>query len=80
MTDCMKMVSVWLNVGFHGKEHNITCGSSWNGRKVFCDPCEKKIQEQYPQGYDYYPGDRCKHGVYTGGCGIDYMCPRCEEE
>ena len=22
--------------------------------------------------------DYCKHGTYVGGCGIDYMCPRCE--
>ena len=26
---------------------------------------------------DYYTG-RCKHGVYVGGCGIDYMCGACE--
>lgn len=21
----------------------------------------------------------CKHGVYVGGCGIDWMCQRCED-
>ena len=25
--------------------------------------------------YDGY----CRHGVYTGGCGADYMCGRCED-
>lgn len=20
----------------------------------------------------------CEHGVYVGGCGIDWMCPECE--
>lgn len=22
---------------------------------------------------------RCKHGVYVGGCGIDWMCGACED-
>ena len=22
----------------------------------------------------------CKHGIYVGGCGIDWMCGRCELE
>ena len=24
--------------------------------------------------------DYCPHGVYVGGCGIDYMCGICESE
>jgi hypothetical protein len=24
------------------------------------------------------PNGYCKHGVYVGGCGIDFMCGRCE--
>lgn len=24
------------------------------------------------------PHDHCRHGVYVGGCGPDYMCGRCE--
>lgn len=24
------------------------------------------------------PYDHCRHGVYVGGCGYDYMCPACE--
>jgi hypothetical protein len=23
-------------------------------------------------------GDTCRHGVYVGGVGIDWMCGRCE--
>lgn len=25
------------------------------------------------------PDGYCKHGVYVGGCGIDWMCGRCED-
>ena len=25
-----------------------------------------------------YDDDYCKHGVYVGGCGIDWMCGKCE--
>ena len=24
------------------------------------------------------PNGYCKHGIYVGGCGIDFMCGRCE--
>jgi hypothetical protein len=34
---------------------------------------------RYPQGWNYYPGDVCCHGVYVGGCGIDWMCGPCED-
>lgn len=27
----------------------------------------------------YYEGDHCPHGVYVGGCGIDWMCQWCED-
>lgn len=27
----------------------------------------------------YYDGDHCPHGVYVGGCGIDWMCQWCED-
>lgn len=54
------------------------CGSYFMGRIVLCDECFAKYDAQYPQGWRGYPGDVCEHGNYTGGCGIDYMCPRCE--
>lgn len=31
-------------------------------------------------GYDNYDRDYCKHGIYVGGCGIDWICGRCENE
>lgn len=40
----------------------------------------KRLIKYYPQGWRYYAGDTCKHGVYVGGCGIDWMCGRCEME
>lgn len=45
---------------------------------ALCDVCEAEIKKAYPQGFRYYPGDTCKHGVYVGGCGPDYMCGKCE--
>jgi hypothetical protein len=44
------------------------CGCWWGSR----------LNRQYPQGWSYYPGDICRHGIYTGGCGRDLMCWSCE--
>lgn len=54
------------------------CGKQRHGQIQLCEKCLAKYQKQYPQGWRYYPGDVCRHGVYTGGCGVDRMCPRCE--
>jgi hypothetical protein len=35
-------------------------------------------REEYPQGWQSYPGDICPHGRYVGGVGIDHMCGFCE--
>jgi hypothetical protein len=43
-----------------------------------CELCEPLYEKLYPQGWHYYPGDVCIHGVYVGGCGVDYMCAACE--
>lgn len=43
-----------------------------------CPECYPLYLDLYPQGWAYYPGDVCPHGVYVGGCGIDWMCPVCE--
>lgn len=53
------------------------CGT-WHGDQVLCNTCEDRNKARYPQGWQSYPGDTCKHGVYVGGCGVDYMCGRCE--
>ena len=39
-----------------------------------------RLEKMYPQGWSYYPGDTCQHGVYVGGCGVDWMCIQCELE
>lgn len=43
-----------------------------------CDQCRPLLERCYPQGWRYYPGDCCPHGVYVGGCGPDLMCGQCE--
>ena len=55
-----------------------TCGKSFAGRLILCPTCELAYSKQYPQGWRFYPGDLCKHGVYIGGSGADLMCGRCE--
>jgi hypothetical protein len=43
-----------------------------------CDACRPLLAVIHPQGWRYYPGDTCPHGVYVGGCGVDLMCGTCE--
>jgi hypothetical protein len=61
-----------------GSDIMVKCGDYYTHGTVLCEPCEKKAKAKYPQGWDYYPGDRCKHGVYVGGVGRDWMCGACE--
>ena len=61
-----------------GREYKVKCGTPGPNEYHFCDPCDKKNEASYPQGWRYYPGDVCPHGVYVGGCGIDWMCGQCE--
>lgn len=56
----------------------IKCGDSGTYGTELCEECEKDFTERYPQGWSYYPGDRCTHGVYVGGVGVDHMCHNCE--
>jgi len=74
----------WYQVsGYREVAMNTTCGTyqtDVQGRQEqrFCDACVSKATKAYPQGWETYPGDRCSHGNYVGGVGIDYMCPTCE--
>lgn len=61
-----------------GEEIFDPCGSYFGGDKVLCDRCERIAVQRYPQGWSSYPGDVCRHGMYVGGCGADYMCGYCE--
>jgi len=54
------------------------CGKVSVNGTYYCDPCLADLRRRYPQGWRYYAGDTCKHGTYVGGCGIDWMCGRCE--
>ena len=56
----------------------VPCGEWWDGGVVFCAGHKWLYEQEYPQGWESYPGDICPHGVYVGGCGIDWMCPHCE--
>ncbi len=58
----------------------VYCGDWYNGGKEYCEEHLAVMEKRYPQGWDYYPGDKCKHGVYVGGSGIDWMCHQCEME
>lgn len=54
------------------------CGAWGPNGNVYCDFHQKEQEDRYPQGWRYYPGDVCPHGVYVGGSGIDWMCGVCE--
>ena len=55
----------------------IPCGE-WHDGNVYCKPHYEWYNKLYPQGWRSYPGDVCRHGMYTGGSGIDWMCGQCE--
>lgn len=61
-----------------GTEYTWPCGQYVGGDQLLCDGCHEKAVNRYPQGWSSYPGDTCRHGVYVGGCGADYMCGACE--
>lgn len=58
----------------------VKCGDWARGEVQLCERCTRIAHLEYPQGWYYYPGDVCPHGRYTGGCGVDIICPNCELE
>lgn len=38
-----------------------------------------ELKARYPQGWAYFPGDTCRHGVYVN-TDYDIPCARCEYE
>lgn len=64
-------------------EITINCGDIYSSghrtETAQCPACEAAASEQYPQGWRFYPGDICKHGVYVGG-DHDCACGQCESE
>lgn len=53
-------------------------GRSPTNDDPYCEVATRLLRLRYPQGWNYYAGDTCRHGVYTGGCGADNMCGACE--
>ena len=74
---CTNKVTIYTGTWFQNA-HEVPCGKTVAGVVQMCNECVAKYNKIYPQGWSYYPGDTCKHGVYVGGCGVDYMCPQCE--
>lgn len=65
-------------VDHYSEARDIMCGDRFWGSLQYCSYHERAYELWYPQGWNYYPGDVCPHGMYTGGSGIDWMCGPCE--
>ena len=79
----------WFQVMPHPSYAEVTmetpCGTSQTngyGRPEtrFCPPCLKYWQQLRPQGWQSYPGDKCRHGTYVGGIAEDWECGYCLQE
>lgn len=68
----------WNNEPITEEGRPVYCGDWYMDGTEICDECMPYYRAWYPQGWAYYPGDICKHGTYTGGSGIDWMCGPCE--
>jgi len=77
---CKNKLTVYVEHGYSIKKIEVKCGTWLRGYKELCLACTKQAEKDFPQGWKYYPGDVCEHGTYIGGCGIDHMCPMCENE
>lgn len=75
-TTCNKLVVV--STRQDGSPVTRRCGEYYIGELMLCAEHFAEAQARYPQGWESYPGDRCKHGVYVGGVLEDNMCMRCE--
>lgn len=75
---------IWYNLDANSTEMKAYCGKTQtdvmgNTRKRLCEACEDKGKQEFPQGWETYPGDRCPHGVYVGGVMEDRICVICED-
>lgn len=69
----------YIDSSIHTEGRPVYCGDWKDGSMVLCNDCEDRAKQEYPQGWNWYPGDICEHGKYVGGCGIDLMCQWCED-
>lgn len=75
---CTELVTQFVPRGYGYKEVQTPCGMTGiHGGRLMCEKCEEKAERDYPQGWTYYPGDTCQHGVYVGG-DYDCACFQCE--
>ena len=75
---CKNRVSTMVPRGYHYKEVMLPCGSTGpDGYVVLCEDCLAEAEKQFPQGWNYRPGDTCKHGVYQNP-EHDCCCSLCE--
>jgi len=71
--------TVFYRYDYNGEPVYLNCGDTGRNGTELCPRCLQIAGLEYPQGWDHYPGDVCPHGRYVGGCGVDWMCPRCED-
>lgn len=64
--------------GDEERSRSVMCREWHGGEQQLCEYHTRAAELRYPQGWRGYPGDTCRHGVYTGGSGIDWMCGPCE--
>ena len=78
---CKNLVSQFVPRGYGYREVKSPCGSTGiHGERLMCKECEEKFAKEFPQGWQYSPGDICKHGTYVGDAyGPDYICGACED-
>ena len=79
----------WFQVMPHPSYAEVTmettCGTTQTdgyGRTEnrYCAECLRHYRKLCPQGWQTYPGDRCRHGTYVGGMGPDWECGYCMQE
>lgn len=76
--NCTNKVSVYIERGFGYREIKLECGSTnQHGMVALCERCENEAMRAYPQGWQYHPGDTCKHGTYLNP-DHDCCCGQCE--
>lgn len=78
---CNQQVYQYIARGYGLRRVKSQCGTTGiEGQLLLCPECEKRMEQEYPQGWMLVPGDICKHGTYVGDAGgPDHICGACEE-
>ena len=72
----IRLFATHLTMGAKGKETDMTddFATYQDYLEMADDRDDRDDIPSYGESYDY-----CPHGVYVGGCGIDWMCQWCED-